>query len=360
MKMHFFMNDWIKFLVFFTIVGILNVFFILNIKSDLKRELSFTKENFEDLITNYRSLSNFGQEKCSPTRASDNASSYSAVINSVRYPQHVLLHQNVSINFECLNKNSEIKKILFWTTWFGDDTFGVGLGFRQPFEKLNCPVINCELLSDKTRINESDYVVAHMWDIWNTKEKIPNYRPKFQRWIFTTYESPMRSYDYTKFNRVFNLTSTYILDSDFPGMYQALSDFVWEKNKTFDKNHDFSQGKIGLAAAIISNCRSDEKSNRYDYIKEMREYMKVDVFGDCGEKCPIHFKNNISGDCREIVASEYKFYLSFENSICKDYVTEKFFSILKYNIIPVVLGGGSYSKYVRFKFFFYLKKFILN
>ena len=30
----------------------------------------------------------------------------------------------------------------------------------------------------------------------------------------------------------------------------------------------------------------------------------------------------------------YKFYLAFENSICPDYVTEKFFNILQYNVIP--------------------------
>ena len=42
--------------------------------------------------------------------------------------------------------------------------------------------------------------------------------------------------------------------------------------------------------------------------------------------------------------SKYKFYLSFENSFCDDYVTEKFFKVLNYDIVPIVLGGSNYSK----------------
>ena len=38
----------------------------------------------------------------------------------------------------------------------------------------------------------------------------------------------------------------------------------------------------------------------------------------------------------------YYFYLSFENSICVDYVTEKFFNAMDYNIVPIVLGGTDY------------------
>nr|KAG5699904.1 hypothetical protein BaRGS_018203 [Batillaria attramentaria] len=43
----------------------------------------------------------------------------------------------------------------------------------------------------------------------------------------------------------------------------------------------------------------------------------------------------------------YGFYLAFENNLCKDYVTEKFFKIFKRNTdtIPVVRGGADYKKY---------------
>ena len=45
-----------------------------------------------------------------------------------------------------------------------------------------------------------------------------------------------------------------------------------------------------------------------------------------------------------MLESNYKFYISFENSLCSDYVTEKFFNILKYNIIPITLNGVDMSE----------------
>lgn len=74
--------------------------------------------------------------------------------------------------------------------------------------------------------------------------------------------------------------------------------------------------------------------------------MSVDVFGGCGKKCPPKFEDGTSGDCKAILGREYKFYIAFENSVCRDYITEKFFVILRYEIIPVVLGGGIYDHYV--------------
>ncbi|KAK4323944.1 hypothetical protein Pmani_005403 [Petrolisthes manimaculis] len=51
-----------------------------------------------------------------------------------------------------------------------------------------------------------------------------------------------------------------------------------------------------------------------------------------------------SNKCFAMLSVRYKFYLSFENSLCRDYVTEKFFDILRLDVVPVVYGGANYSK----------------
>lgn len=58
----------------------------------------------------------------------------------------------------------------------------------------------------------------------------------------------------------------------------------------------------------------------------LSKYLSVDVYGECGDlDCPRLFQDA----CYKMLEREYKFYLSFENSLCRDYVTEKFFGILQ-------------------------------
>lgn len=48
---------------------------------------------------------------------------------------------------------------------------------------------------------------------------------------------------------------------------------------------------------------------------------------------------------RGLLSVRYKFYLSFENSLCGDYVTEKFFRIRHLDIVPIVLGVADYTRW---------------
>lgn len=56
----------------------------------------------------------------------------------------------------------------------------------------------------------------------------------------------------------------------------------------------------------------------------MQYYIDVDIYGKCGNLTCSH-----ENDCFDDLAEDYKFYLAFENALCPDYVTEKFFRTLR-------------------------------
>lgn len=81
-------------------------------------------------------------------------------------------------------------------------------------------------------------------------------------------------------------------------------------------------------------------------VKELQKYMSVDIFGSCGPlKCNRVTNQSENDPCRQML-DNYKFYLSFENSLWEDYVTEKLFNVMTRFIIPIVYGGANYSHFV--------------
>ena len=70
----------------------------------------------------------------------------------------------------------------------------------------------------------------------------------------------------------------------------------------------------------MTNC--NDRNGRRQYAHELQKYIPVDIYGACGSKyCP---RSN-AHKCFDMLDRDYKFYLAFENSNCKDYITEKFF-----------------------------------
>jgi hypothetical protein len=262
---------------------------------------------------------------------------YYHVFDGIQYPQYLYLSQNYSINYKCLNNSSPMKRILAWNKFYGG--YGYGLGKVQPFVEHNCPVTNCEILIDKQRVSESDFVMVMLTD--PLEQSLPTTpRPDKQRWISLVIESPVHTPSYKQYNGVFNMTADYLAESEFGINYESQKRFLWGLNTTFNDSHDYSQGKTGFMTALISNCNAWH-NHRMDYINNLRKHVNVTIYGRCGVKCP--FEGDL---CKEYIGAKYKFYFAFENSNCRDYITEKFFIMLKYNMVMVVFGAGNYSKFV--------------
>ena len=94
-----------------------------------------------------------------------------------------------------------------------------------------------------------------------------------------------------------------------------------------------------MAFWTVSHCKTD--NYREDYVRKLQQYIPVDIFGACsGEECPRKAKES----CFESQGTHYWFYLAFENSNCLDYITEKLWRILDLGIVPIVMGGGNYTR----------------
>ena len=77
------------------------------------------------------------------------------------------------------------------------------------------------------------------------------------------------------------------------------------------------------------------------------------IFGDREHRLPKQKGNSIGetmrnrGKVYQDVLKKYKFYLSFENALCQDYITEKFFLAMYAGALPIVYGGLSKGDYEK-------------
>ncbi|XP_043223002.1 alpha-(1,3)-fucosyltransferase C-like [Amphibalanus amphitrite] len=231
-----------------------------------------------------------------------------------------------------------LKYILYWNEFYGSMEFQWGSG-QKPFIENGCEVNTCFGTNNRKllKMDQFDAILFHAQTLpffdW------PKVRSPHQRYVFVTTESAQYlAIPLTFYNNLFNLTLTYRRDSDFPYPYGGVEP-VPSPPPTSTRN--YAAGKTKLVAWFVSHCSS--RSNRGKYVKLLQKYIPVDIYGKCGPlKCPRTSDNNCH---KTLLNNDYKFYLSFENSICNDYVTEKLFDALKYDVVPVVLGGANYSSF---------------
>ncbi len=243
---------------------------------------------------------------------------------------------------------STTKTILLWNAPQRIETLIFGSG-RDTFQKHGCPVTDCEIFNSQHQYPEKpldsyDAIIFNFND-----EYILNRWPKFerkanQRFVFLTQEAPpsLEDYNIKHLKDYFNWTMSYRRDSDVPLLYGRVVPKSVISKPTRPVN------KRQLLTAMISHC--DTHGRREEYVRELKEYLKLDVYGNCdslnAKSMRICNRDEVvssAPECYRRLETKYKFYLSFENAICPDYVTEKFFNILQSDMIPIVYGGADYS-----------------
>jgi alpha-1,3-fucosyltransferase len=262
----------------------------------------------------------------------------------------------------------KIKSILFWSGASRSEMTIFGTG-HDTFVHHGCPVSDCEIVNSPQQypgrpLDSYDAIIFNFNDEFVMKKRPVFNRLPHQRFIFFTQEAPpaIEYLDISGYKNYFNWTMTYRMESDVPLLYgrilpkpsapktsQEIKAKIRESTKKLTLMKRKGMGKKKkLVAAMISHCTT--KSRRETYISQLKKHVKVDVFGTCNEgeveqNCDPDELVSSNPECYDMLESNYKFYLSFENSICPDYVTEKFFKIMRLrDIVPVVYGGANYAK----------------
>ena len=225
----------------------------------------------------------------------------------------------------------EMKRILLWTPFFGMQKWWFGDGGQSPF--LHCPIKMCEIITNKSEVNTSDALLMHLRNLGD----LPQWHPTKQIWILHNMEAPVHTIKgpaLTKYSNSINWTSGYRRDCDLKTPYGLLI----KRKKEIKLDINYAKNRSNKAIAFISNC----VSSRMQYIAQLRKHYPVDIFGGCGKGDPCGKKE----PCLRKLVQTYKFYLSFENSLCKDYITEKFWIALIRGSVPIV-RGAEYEDYFR-------------
>ncbi|KAK4010384.1 hypothetical protein OUZ56_019528 [Daphnia magna] len=258
-----------------------------------------------------------------------------------------------------------IRRILFWTSFFNWKGFGVGMG-REPFVLAKCRFTNCMTTDDRSLLNQSDALIFHPND-YNASD-LPSIRNPDQRYIFLYYEAlTTERYRlpifYDPLPNFFNWTMTYRRDSDVHSTHPygiirrkpssrvgivlpdplpaGTSDpgALLHIQTDSSRYYAASANKTKWVAWFTSSCVTP--GGREVFFRQMAQYVPIDIYGACGSlKCGPEKGN----EC-DMALKTYKFYIAAENSICPDYVTEKLYRALGAGTVPIVYGGADYSAY---------------
>ncbi|KAH7723411.1 alpha1,3-fucosyltransferase [Aphelenchoides avenae] len=236
------------------------------------------------------------------------------------------------------------RTILMWTTYFD----------KEPAHFLDgCPLQDqCTLTYNRSLIETADAVVFHLRNV-NVSD-LPE-SPSFdgQKFVAFTMESPLNSVGDVQGlpKSYFHWSASYLKVSDVVSPYggpwvtreEAQNRGIPPLNATYSEEEILQRKKIRGAVWFVSNCHT--ASAREEAVSALSRVFRVDVAGGCASKDDLRSLCPRSSDC-ESVFGQYYFYVAAENSICKDYITEKYWERARYPSVPIVMRRHVYEEHL--------------
>ena len=263
---------------------------------------------------------------------------YPVVPGDIRAPTKSMYLTNFGVDHW---RPETVKKILMWTPYLGGSSKYINDSLQT------CPNLlgRCVITDNKSELRSSSAVMFDMDDFWKTwftsrdsKSWKPRFRDPSQVWVMLSQEAPPSLWGWFPPN-FFNWTMSYRRDSTIVHTYghHVRKSHEELQNSTRDFQNEakinYFKNKSKMAVVHVSHCM--DQLRRYKIVRELSKYVEVDEFGHCSGKIvcdsSVPFKK-----CMDFFRP-YKFYLAFENSACRDYITEKIWSALNVkHQIPVI------------------------
>ncbi|XP_062607932.1 alpha-(1,3)-fucosyltransferase 10-like [Saccostrea cucullata] len=228
--------------------------------------------------------------------------------------------------------------ILWWTD--GDDQKDI---YRK------CGDVTCFITGNRSYTRNPLTKVFMFYGTSFQYADLPLPREPHHEWALLHEESPKNNYlfSFEEVMTLFNHTSTFRRESDYPLITQFLESSDWLTSTKYllcVMEREQQAEKLKLAPVIFTNSACATASDRDGYIRKLMEYIPVDSYGLClhNRDLPKHLRDSIDGMFHEEfykLISKYKFAVAIENAICVDYVTEKLWRPLHVGTVPIVLGS---------------------
>ncbi|XP_035537854.1 4-galactosyl-N-acetylglucosaminide 3-alpha-L-fucosyltransferase 9-like [Morone saxatilis] len=201
---------------------------------------------------------------------------------------------------------------------------------NKRFDFQDCKTLfkidSCHLTDDRSLYSRAHGVLVFHRAIKDDLSNLPTLpRARFQRWIWFNMDSPTNTRMIAGIQGLFNLTLSYRKDADIHVRWKLAL------KKNTDEDFVLPKKERLLCWSVDSNDVHTKSKERYNYYRELVKHIKVDVFYSSSD-------DSLKGENYFLNISSCKFYLSFENSIHRDYITETFNGPLAAGTVPVVFG----------------------